>query len=108
MGDAGRQLFQAVSDKDIKVIDIVLRQQPLPPELFEHKNNSGHNSLMMAVQLVPEEDAVTFTAFILSVKEPTVPIDATNKFGQTALMLTAKRGKSNLNHSYDCVIFIVF
>ena len=93
MGDQGRQLLQAVSDKNMKVINIILQQKPLSAEIFKHTNNSQHNALMMAVQLSPEQDAATFTAVVLSVKSPSCPLDALNKFGQSALMLAAKRGK---------------
>ena len=98
MGDSGRQLFQAVSDKNMKVINIVLQQKPLSAELFQHVNNSQHNALMMAVQLSPEVDAATFTAVVLSVKSPAVPLDVVNKFGQTALMLAAKKGSPSFHN----------
>jgi ankyrin repeat protein len=96
MGDAGRQMFQAISDKNMKVINIVLGNKPYPKEMWLHVNNSQQNSLMMAVQLAPEQDAATFTAVILSVQEPRTPLDAVNKFGQTALMMAAKKGYADV------------
>ena len=92
MNDLSRQLFQAVSDKNMKVIGIILATKPLPTDLFSYSNNSGMNTLMMAVQLVPEEDAHKFTALLLGLKESPVPIDVVNKVGQTALMIAAKKG----------------
>lgn len=96
MGDAGRQIFQAISDKNMKVINIVLGNKPLPNEMWLHVNNSQQNALMTAVQLVPEADALTFTAVILSVQEPKTPLDAVNKFSQTALMMCAKKGYADV------------
>ena len=92
MNDLSRQLFQAVSDKNMKVISIILSTKPPPLDLFVHSNNSGMNTLMMAVQLIPEEDAHKFTMLLLALKDSPVPIDAVNKLGQTALMIAAKRG----------------
>ena len=91
----GRQFFQAVSDKNMKVMNILLQKKPIPSDIFLYINNSQQNALMTAVQLSPEQDAVTFTAVVLSIKSPACPLDAVNKFGQTALMLVAKKGKLN-------------
>lgn len=89
-------MFQAISDKNMRVINIILGDKPLPNEMWLHVNNSQQNALMMAVQLAPEADAATFTAVILSVQEPKVLLNEVNKFGQSAMMMAAKKGYADV------------
>ncbi len=87
--DKPRQLFQSISDKDMKVAKLVVNSHPNPQEIVNYENKSGFTTLMMAVQLLPEDDAVLYTEFVLKCKPL---IDKVNKLGQTALMLATKKG----------------
>ena len=87
--DKAKKVFQAVSDKSFKVASVIMNSHKNPPIIVNHQNNSGFSTLMQAAQLVPEEDAVKFITLLLGKK---AKINVQNKFGQTALMLAAKKG----------------
>lgn len=115
--DVPRKIHQAVSDKDMKVVKLLLEKAKNPSELLNYENKSGFTVLMMAVQLLPEDDAHLFTNYILERKP--LNIDKINKMGQTALMLCAKKNyirviklllKYNANYdirSQVCTLFFL-
>lgn len=91
--DKPRRLFQAVSDKDMKIAKIIIDSCNSPADIMNHKNNSQFTTLMQAVQLIPEDIAFQFTKLLVS---KNAKIDLQNKFGQTALILAAAKGYSSI------------
>ena len=87
--DKPQRLFQAVSDKDMKIAKIVIDSCHAPVDIMNHKNNSQFTTLMIAAQLIPEDISMQFTKLLVSHK---AKIDLQNKFGQTALMLASSKG----------------
>lgn len=84
----GRQLSQACSDFDLRVVKMMLSKK-IDKETLDFQNNGGATPLMIAIGKPKENDAMALVSLLM----PAGPsLDVVNKQELTALMLAAKKG----------------